>query len=1149
MGRLCVGEVELLRLQYMKKLILLIFLFLFTVISFGQTSLDSLRLVNPIGHIEWITCSKIRGEILFTGSSDKTVKLWDFRSKKELITIEPSNDVIADLDVTQNGQYILTAHQNNYIVIQNIKAIDEKKIIQFKKDEFCEKVFFAAMDSLIIVPIFNSDLTKTIKIFDLYSFKEIQNIKTTLLNEKINFSKDRNNWFYQVDRNTIASNKYSNGKIKSNLIKFDFEISNFTFDNFDNELIVYDQNQILTVRVFENENRIIDKRSINSGSIDLVIPLNKNNFLISKDNYLFLSQESSNNIIPFGYLGSKDLKFSQNTHDSSVLISSNYIYKFNIRNDSLEKTISSDLIFGNVNFNCSDKFFTLEGNGFLVFDRNSLSDYKNNFISHCRSKYKFQTSPNGKFGLIQNSFQKFERFSLNDFYYNDYIDFEGNISKYEISNNGDAYFLTDQKNISFYELKTNKIRNIELKINCNILSFTMIDSLNQIWLITDKNQMIKYSLNDAKISSIESLNRPINKSSILSNKLNSFIEVNSDNYSFCDLRFGELDLELSKKFDCSTGVSEGAFNYKINDDGTLITYIDDNNEYLIVRDIKTSDIVKKIDVSKFDEVNNVSVSSRLNLICFSTYDDSLYCYDLFSGKDIFFMNVKIKETNDLKFDEENNLLTATTKDGYFYVYQLDGIRQIYSMISLLNGGFLVKLSDSPYFMCSKDASKMLHYVTPGLKIIGFEQLDPVYNRPDIVLDSIGKYFGGADQELVASYRQSWEKRINRLGLDIKKLGKGEIAVPNAEIVGANNIAYEYKEGKIDIKAFANDPKYLLQRFNVYVNEVPVYGSAGISIAHLKKQVWDTLVRIPLSIGENKIQVSVMNELGFENFKYPTYVNYTPKEEITAKTYFIGIGVNEFKDTYKNLKYCVKDVKDLANSFGGPNTEVKLLTNSQVTKESILALKDYLNNSSVNDKVIISCSSHGLLDDSLNFYLAMHDVDFDNPQTRGLKYEELESLLDGIPARQKLLLLDACNSGENDWTEVLRQELQQNKGNMDSTQLLTARGVIIKLEEESKSKFQKMNEIFVNVRNNTGSVVISAAGGQENALEAIKVDNKIIENGAFTFSILECLDQNIGKYLKVNTLKQYAEKRVEEITKGKQKPTSRQETMEVDWNVR
>jgi hypothetical protein len=190
-----------------------------------------------------------------------------------------------------------------------------------------------------------------------------------------------------------------------------------------------------------------------------------------------------------------------------------------------------------------------------------------------------------------------------------------------------------------------------------------------------------------------------------------------------------------------------------------------------------------------------------------------------------------------------------------------------------------------------------------------------------------------------------------------------------------------------------------------------------------------------------------------------------------------------------------------------------------------------------------------LDDSLNFYLATNDVDFKNPKARGLKYEELEGLLDGIPARQKLLLLDACNSGENDKTEVLKQELQLKEKSMDSTQVLAARGVIIKLEEENKSNFKKLNELFVNVRNNTGSVIISAAGGQESALEAIKVDGKTIENGAFTFSVLECLKQNEGKELKVNTLKQYAEKRVEEITNGKQKPTSRQETMEVDWEVR
>jgi WD40 repeat protein len=518
-------------------------------------------------------------------------------------------------------------------------------------------------------------------------------------------------------------------------------------------------------------------------------------------------------------------------------------------------------------------------------------------------------------------------------------------------------------------------------------------------------------------------------------------------------------------------------------------------------------------------------------------------------------SVQLKNNNQLKvrFAEYNNNLNIliTSDENTITIWDLASGNPIYERIQLENNNWLVKLPNSPYYMCSKDASKMLHYVTPSLKVIGFEQLDPVYNRPDIVMDSIGKYFGNSDGGMIDEYRKSWEKRIDRLGLDKEKLGKGEIAVPNAEIVGADAIAYENKAGKLNIKVSANDPKYPLRRFNVFVNEVPLYGSAGVSIAHLKKQVWDTTVSVPLSLGENKIQVSVMNELGLENFKYPTYVNYTPDKEIVAKTHYIGIGVNEFKESSHNLKYCVKDVRDLAREFASENKNVDtlLFTDKQVTKENILALKDYLNKTNVNDKVIISCSSHGLLDDSLNFYLAMYDVDFNNPKARGLKYEALESLLDGIPARQKLLLLDACNSGENDKTEVLRQELATNQNKMDAKTIEGAKGYIKVVQEENKSNFKKMNELFVNVRNNTGSVIISAAGGQESALEAIEVDGKTIKNGAFTYSILECLKQNEGKELKVNALKQYAEKRVEEITNGKQKPTSRQETMEVDWGVR
>jgi WD40 repeat protein len=1139
-----------------KHLFLSLFIILISSVQ-AQKSLDSLSLVSPIGHINWINCSAIRNNILYTGSQDKTLKIWDLISKKELKSFNPSNDVVANLDVTRDGQFFLSVHQKDYFVIQNIKNDLDKKIIQLNKNEICEEGFFAAKDSLIIIPIYNFDLTKSLLVYNFHSKQLLQKVGTTLFNENLIFSKDKLRWFYLIDPNTISSNRFDKGKIITEIIKFDNQISNFTLDNIEQELIVLNQNNIVYINLYNPAKRITQKRPTFTTEIELFIPLVNRDFLFVTDKHNLLHYKLQNQeLIDLGNLGKDKVLYSKNTNDSTLLILCDYLFKFYPNKGQLEEIFSTKEFLGKVNLNCSENFISVEGPSIAIFNRNHLSDSSIQFLSPGNVKQNIQVSQNGEFIAILNDVNKLEVFSMRDFSMYDQIQVSGSIKEFYISNTGRTFILTYDNRMLEYNSNVKLVKEINFELKDYVRTFTYLDSLNQLWLITNSHKLVKFCLNDLKIQSQITLNYPIKDFTEFSRFLNSYFEVNSDNYSFCELGYGELNKKLSrKKLNCSTAVSEGAFKYGLSEDGKYISYVDENIENLVIIDVKTSKVIRKVNISHFDEIIDVSISSRLNQLCMGTFDDSVYCFNLFTDDNSIVTSREIYSVNDLQVNEVKNLLLCTSDNGCFYLNKLDEISPIYSMFSLKDGGYLVKLTNSPYYMCSKDASKMLHYVTPSLKVIGFEQLDPVYNRPDIVLDSIGKYFGGADKELVSNYRESWVKRIDRLGLDKEKLGKGDIAVPDAEIVDADKIAYENKEGKLVINVKANDPKYTLRRFNVYVNEVPLYGSAGISIAQLKKQQWDTTLSVPLSLGENKIQVSVMNELGLENFKYPTYVNYTPEKnkEIFAKTHYIGIGVNEFKEAGHNLNYCVKDVRDLAKAFSAENTQIDtlLFTDEQVTRENILALKDYLNKTNVNDKVIISCSSHGLLDDSLNFYLATHDVDFDKPKAHGLKYEELEGLLDGIPARQKLLLLDACNSGENDKTEVLKKELEEKKTRMDSTEVLAARGAIIKLEQENKSNFKKLNELFVNVRNNTGSVIISAAGGQESALEAIEVNGQKIENGAFTYSVLEYLKANEGETdaLTVNKLKQYVEQRVEEITNGKQKPTSRQETMEVDWRVR
>ena len=76
---------------------------------------------------------------------------------------------------------------------------------------------------------------------------------------------------------------------------------------------------------------------------------------------------------------------------------------------------------------------------------------------------------------------------------------------------------------------------------------------------------------------------------------------------------------------------------------------------------------------------------------------------------------------------------------------------------------------------------------------------------------------------------------------------------------------------------------------------------------------------------------------------------------------------------------------------------------------------------------------------------------------------------------------------------------------------------------------------------TRTAINSIAAGNQYALE-----RGDLKNGVFTFSILEAMD----KYptIKISELKKIVGERVEQLTNGMQKPTSRNETIAVDWEV-
>ena len=435
----------------------------------------------------------------------------------------------------------------------------------------------------------------------------------------------------------------------------------------------------------------------------------------------------------------------------------------------------------------------------------------------------------------------------------------------------------------------------------------------------------------------------------------------------------------------------------------------------------------------------------------------------------------------------------------------------------------------------------------GNEIYPFEQFDLKYNRPDIILNDISKLAFANEKNnqnvpLIKSYYVAYQKRLKRAGFEESELGS-TFHVPTITLNGSD-LPLSTKHPWITFKIKAEDNLYQLKSVNIWVNDVPVYGVKGMLI---RGKSYDGLSTIELGSEKNKITVSCMNEKGVESYKESFEIVFEGGV-INYKTYFIGVGISHYKNTDFNLKYAAKDVTDLSKMLEPKNVTVVLLTDENATKENILKVKELLMKTSVNDKVILSLSGHGLLSKDLDFYYATYDVDFVHPETNGLLYDDLESILDGIPARNKLLLVDACHSGEVDKSENIQVADGPPKPGVSG---ISAKGSALILDSASiglDNSFELMQDLFSDISNGNGAIVISAAGGKEYALESDQWNN-----GVFTYCVLNALkngaaDTNQDKKTTVVELKNYVSSQVQSLTGGKQKPTSRKENLENNWEV-
>ncbi len=236
----------------------------------------------------------------------------------------------------------------------------------------------------------------------------------------------------------------------------------------------------------------------------------------------------------------------------------------------------------------------------------------------------------------------------------------------------------------------------------------------------------------------------------------------------------------------------------------------------------------------------------------------------------------------------------------------------------------------------------------------------------------------------------------------------------------------------------------------------------------------------LTAGPNRLSAYAFNSDDVKGADVEAVVQGDPALRRSPRTHLLAVGINRYADPRLDLVYAAPDALALREALGrrlpSPGL-VRILTDQQATRQGILgALAELARQAGPEDSAIVSFSGHGLRFRG-HFYLLPQDLGLgdaaQDPLARAVSDSDLEEALLPLQARNLLLVLDACHSGQaleaSDW----------RRGPVN------ARGL-------GQMAWEK------------GMEVLAASQSQEVALEAWQVNGAVLGHGLLTWSLLEGL---------------------------------------------
>jgi WD40 repeat protein/uncharacterized caspase-like protein len=474
-------------------------------------------------------------------------------------------------------------------------------------------------------------------------------------------------------------------------------------------------------------------------------------------------------------------------------------------------------------------------------------------------------------------------------------------------------------------------------------------------------------------------------------------------------------------------------------------------------------------------------------------DNTIKLWEITTGKALLTLEGHGNAVQSVEFSSDGKRAFSSSYDGTVRIWDLKTGENTAIFACFTDGEWIVMTSEG-YFNASEKGARNLN-VRINNEVFSIDQFYRKFYRPEMVaLALAGKPLPRTEtiQGLVASK-----------------------PAPKIQIISPSDGLTTQKES-IDVQlAIEGEPSDTGDIY-VYLNDSLVATDTRAIAVKQKGKRRIMSLRLALFPGENKIRAVAFNKDNSMASK-PHEIRIQADFTFDSPTlYVFAVGIDRYENEGLNLNYAVADATLFVNSIEKTSAplfkEIKTLVFTkpeETTKASIVkAFENLASEIRAGDFFLFYNSSHGYIATFNNgdskYFLIPSNVVFVDPvnltQT-AISQDELVKLIGGVPAQNKIIVLDTCQAGEAGRVIQL---------SMNGVQKAYTRA----LSEGTAMQLLKMA---------SGSSVLTAAQSMEDAIEGYK------GHGLFTYTIVEGLhgkaDGDHDRFITLNELKSYTEKNV------------------------